>query len=358
MIWLTVIVFVLMLLALVLAHELGHFLAAKRAGCRVDEFAFGFPPRLWSWKKGGTRYSFNLLPIGGYVKIEGEDMQDENPGPDSFGSKSIPWRLVILSAGVAMNIVLAVVLLTIQAGIGVPTVVTPENERIVRDLKAFIVDVDIGSPASELGLREFDRVVLIDSISDPTIEQIQAVVNEHKGRELLIEVERQGVHKTVSVVPRVDYPPDEGSLGVVLQMTGLQKTPWWQAPWVGVKRTGQALWLIVVEIGALMQRLVVQQEVSEAVAGPIGIAIYTNEVTNLGLSYILEFAAFISINLAIINFMPIPALDGGRVLFVIMEALFGRKIPGKVEHVSHMTGFVLLILLMILITFRDVGRYF
>lgn len=347
-----------MLLALVLAHEAGHFIAARRAGCKVEEFAFGFPPRLWSFKRKGTRYSFNLLPIGGYVKIEGEDMQEEQPGPGSFGSKSVMWRLIILAAGVAMNVVLAAVLLTWQAGIGVPTLVTDENQEILRDQKTFIVGVDAGSPAETVGLKQFDRIVSIGTLLDPTIDEVKKVVEESLGKEVTLEIERQGQHKTVVASPRVEPPFGEGALGVMLQMTGLEKIVWWKTPWAGIKKAGQALWLIVAEFGSIMQRLIIQQEVSDAVAGPIGIAIYTNEMTNLGLSYILEFAAFISLNLAIINILPIPALDGGRILFVLMEVLFRRKIPNKVEYVSHMTGFVLLILLMLAITFRDVGRYF
>jgi len=347
-----------MLLALVLAHEAGHFIAARRAGCRVEEFAFGFPPRLWSFKKGGTRYSFNLLPLGGYVKIEGEDMQEEKPGPHSFGSKGVFPRLFILVAGVTMNIALAAILLTIQAGIGVPTLVTDQNHEIVRNLKTFIVDVDEGSPAEAVGLKRYDRIVSIGSVIDPTINEVTSVVDQNLGHELEMEVERQGRHITVQAAPRTIAPPQEGALGIVLQMTGLEKTVWWKTPWVGVKRTGQALWLIVSEFSSIIQKIVTQQTVSDVVAGPIGIAVYTNEMTNLGLSYILEFAAFISINLAIINILPIPALDGGRIMFVLLEVILRRKIPTKIEQMSHTAGFILLILLMLFVTFKDVGKFF
>lgn len=257
-----------------------------------------------------------------------------------------------------MNVVLAAILLTWQAGIGVPTLVTDQNHEDLRDLKTFIVDVDEGSPAKTVGLKQFDRIVSIGTIIDPTIDEVKKVVDENLGKDLSIEIERQGQHQTLVAAPRVEAPPEEGALGIVLQMTGLKKIAWWKAPGAGIKRTGQALKLIVVEFGSIMQRLITRQGVGDTVAGPIGIAIYTNEMTNLGLSYILEFAAFISLNLAIINILPIPALDGGRVLFVLIEAMFRRKIPNKIEQVSHMTGFVLLILLMLLITFRDVGRYF
>lgn len=357
MLLITIIVFVVMLLALVLVHELGHFIAAKRAGCRVEEFAFGFPPRLWSIKRGGTLFTFNLLPIGGYVKIEGEDNQEANPGPDSFASKSIPWRLTILAAGVGMNIVLAVVLLTWQGVIGVPTLVTDANSEQVEDRRTFIVGVDEGTPAVEAGLKALDRIVRINTVTDPTIEQVQQVVKDQAGQEVSMEIERQGSHITIVAVPRVEVTPEEGPLGITLQMTGLEHISWWKAPWYGVTRTASAGWMIGTEFTKVVGRLIAKQGVSEAVAGPIGIAVYTNEMTNLGLSYILEFAAFISINLALINFLPIPALDGGRIMFVVFEAIFRRKVPARIEYISHMTGFGLLIILMILITLRDISRY-
>lgn len=348
---------VVMLLALVMVHELGHLVAAKKAGCRVEEFAFGFPPRLWSIRRKGTLYTFNLLPIGGYVKIEGEDNQEADPGPESFASKSIPWRLTILAAGVAMNVVLAVVLLTWQALIGVPTLVTDANYNTVQDRRTFIIDVDPDTPAAAAGLKAMDRIVRISTVTDPTIEQVQQTIKENAGREISLEIERQGRHIQVSAVPRTEVAPDEGPLGIVLQMTGLERTVWWKAPAAGIKRAAQATWMIGVEFGKVINRLIAKQGVSEAIAGPIGIAVYTNEMTNLGFSYILEFAAFISLNLAIINILPIPALDGGRVLFVLLEAVWGRRVPTKIEYISHLTGFGLLIILMILITFRDISRY-
>ena len=357
MLLITIIVFVVMLLALVLVHEFGHLVAAKWAGCRVEEFAFGFPPRLWSFKRGGTLFTINLLPIGGYVKIEGEDNQDTNPGPDSFASKSIPWRIAILAAGVAMNVVLAIVLLTWQALVGVPTLVTDDNYQQVKDRRTFIVEVDPNTPAEQAGLKALDRIVRINSVIDPTLEQVKQEISSHAGREINMEIERQGRHLDIAAVPRTEVTPEEGPLGIVLQMTGLEKVAWWNAPWAGIKRAGQATWLIGSEFTAVIGRLIARQGVSEAVAGPIGIAVYTNEMTNLGLSYILEFAAFISLNLAIINLLPIPALDGGRILFVVLEAIFRRRVPAKIEYYSHLTGFGLLIILMVLITVRDLSRY-
>lgn len=358
MLWLTVLVFIGLLLVLVLAHEWGHFIVARGAGCGVEEFAFGFPPRLFSFVRRGTRYSFNLLPIGGYVKIEGEDMDDPNPGPTNFASKTPLKRLLILAAGVLMNVVLAAVLLSMQAGIGIPTLVTEKNVDRVHDIKAFIVDVAANSPAEQVGIEPLDRVVSIGAVINPTAKQIQSLVAESLGQPMTIEVERQGVHKIVTAIPRTEWPPEEGAWGVVLQETGLERVVWWQAPLRGGERTGQMLASIGGQFWLLLQRLVSEGTMGEVITGPVGIAIYTNEVTNLGVSYILEFAALISLNLALINILPFPALDGGRILFVGLEILFRRRLPARWEQATHMTGFALLILLMIFITFKDITRFF
>ncbi len=358
MLWLTVIVFIALLLILVLAHEFGHFWAARRAGCRIEEFAFGFQPRLFAFERGGTRYSFNLLPIGGYVKIEGEDMDEPTPGPTSFASKTATWRVAILAAGVIMNVVLAAVLLTWQAIVGIPTLVTEENVQHLQDLKTYVLEVAPDSPADAAGVVSMDRIVRIEEVESPTVEDIRHIVREATGGEVTLEIERLGRHLTLMIVPRAEPPADEGPLGVVLVATGLEHVPWWQAPLTGLRRTGSMLTAIVVQFGSLLARLVREGAVGETLTGPVGIAVYTNEVTNLGLSYVLEFAALISLNLALINILPFPALDGGRILFVTIEAVIGKRVPGKVEGFVHTMGFALLILLMLLITFKDIRRLF
>jgi len=358
MLFLTVIVFVGLLLLLVLAHEWGHFIVAKKAGCDVEEFGFGFPPRIASFTWHGTRYSLNLLPIGGFVKITGEDMQEANPGPRSFASKSAGWRIAILSAGVAMNVVVAAVLLSIQGVIGMPIVVTDENEGRLTNQLTYIVDVAPGSPAAQAGLQALDRIARIDEVSTPHLPEVQRLVAERAGREVTIEVERQGQHRDITIVPRVNPPAGEGALGVSLAATGLIRVPWWQAPWHGLVRTWEMLREIVIQFSLVIGRFVRYGASPETLTGPIGIAIYTNEATKLGLSYVLEFGALISLNLALINILPIPALDGGRIMFVAFERLFGRRFPGRIEQISHTVGFVGLILLMVVITWQDIHRYF
>jgi regulator of sigma E protease len=358
MLWLTIVVFVGLLLLLVLAHEWGHFIVAKKAGCDVEEFGFGFPPRLFSWNWHGTRYSFNLLPIGGFVKISGEDMEEKNPGPRSFASKSAGWRIAILSAGVTMNAIVAIILLSIQGVVGVPVLVTEENQATLTNHLTYIVEVAPNSPAAEAGMKEMDRIVRLDEVNTPLVTEVQTLVSEKAGNTVEIEIERQGQHQTLTLTPRVNPPAGEGALGVSLASTGLMRVPWWQAPWHGLARAYDMLRQIIIQFSLIIGRLFQGGGSSEALTGPIGIAIYTNEVTKLGLSYVLEFGALISLNLALINILPIPALDGGRIMFVVFERVFGRRFPGKIEQLSHTVGFVALILLMLLITFKDIQRFF
>lgn len=358
MILVAVIAFIVMLLALVLAHEAGHFFAAKWSGCNVEEFGFGFPPRLFSFIRKGTRYSFNLLPLGGFVKIEGENMDEAEPTPTSFAAKSAGKRVFILSAGVIMNMVLAYVLLTVQAGVGAPTLVTDTNTSALTSQKTYILDVAKDSPAEKAGFKEFDRIVEMQGIKDPSIDQVQQIVSQYAGQEVNVEVDRAGQKIKAYVLVRENPPEGEGATGVSLASTGLIKAPWWKAPWVGLTRTWDMLVAILVQFWALIGQLFQHGNAGDTLTGPIGIAVYTNEATQLGLPYFLEFMALISINLAIINILPLPALDGGRILFVGLEKIFGRRSLGKIEHYTHTAGFVALIALMVFITLHDVHKYF
>ncbi len=351
----TALVFIGLLLVLVLVHEWGHFITAKKAGCKVEEFGFGFPPRIASYTWHGTKYSLNLLPIGGFVKIEGEDMNEENPGPTSFASKSAGWRILILSAGVMMNLILAILLLSAQSLVGVPTIATEQNAGQLTDSKSYITGVSANSPAAAAELKEYDRIVKINDIENPSIEQIQQLAGSQS--EISMEIERAGQHKFITIIPRTNPPEGEGAIGISLASMGLVRWPWWQAPLIGIERSGQMLTGIVSQFAHVVRSLAGGAAVGDTLTGPIGIAVYTREAAAMGLSYLLEFAALISINLAIINILPLPALDGGRIVFVIMEKIFGRRFPGKIESITHTAGFVLLIALMIFITIKDVHRY-
>lgn len=257
-----------------------------------------------------------------------------------------------------MNVALAALLLSVQANVGVPTAVTQENMGRVSNIKTYIVDIDDGSPADSVGFKELDRIVGIEEEQNPVIGTIQRIVSDNAGQEILIEVEREGSHMSLSIIPRVNPPENEGALGVVLQEVGLERVVWWKTPAAGVTRTWRMLTTIITQFGIILKRLVLEGTTGGVLTGPVGIAIYTNEATSLGLSYVLDFAALISLNLAIINILPFPALDGGRILFVMLEVIFRRRVPAQIERATHMTGFALLIALLIFITFKDIGRFF
>jgi regulator of sigma E protease len=236
--------------------------------------------------------------------------------------------------------------------------ITEDNKDRARDVKAYVVEVDEGSPAEEAGIKEFDRVVSISTEESPGIAAIQRIGQDMGGQEVTIEVDRQGMRETVTVVPRKDPPPGEGPIGMALQEIGLLSTPWYKTPAAGVTRTYEMLVVILGRFWQLISEIVGGGKVGDILTGPIGIAIYTGEATSMGISYILEFAALISLNLAIINFIPFPALDGGRVLFILFELVSGKRLSNKFEHWAHMTGFVLLIALMVYVTINDIGRFF
>lgn len=354
----TILIFLGLLLVLVLVHEWGHFIVAKKAGCNVEEFGFGFPPKVFGRMWHGTLYSLNLLPIGGFVKIEGEDMDDQNPTPTSFASKSAPWRIAILCAGVAMNMILAVILLSVQSAVGSPTVVTDQNRAELTHVMTYVLEVASNSPASQAGIQKFDRIVQYANTKQPGITDVQRLTTEHAGAPETLEIERAGQHITLAITARANPPEGQGALGIKLGETGLLKTSWWKAPWEGVKRTQQMTIEITSQFATLIERIFHKEQIGQVLTGPIGIAIYTKEAASMGISYFLEFAAMISINLAIINILPLPALDGGRVLFVIIEKAIGKRVPGKIESYAHTAGFLIIIGLMLAITFKDIHRYF
>ncbi|MCE9643557.1 MAG: RIP metalloprotease RseP [Candidatus Andersenbacteria bacterium] len=360
-IWI-ILIFIAMLLVLVLVHEWGHFFVAKKAGCKVEEFGFGFPPRLLSKTWRGTLYSLNLFPIGGFVKIEGENMEElpdgEKPSQTSFASKSAWWRIAILSAGVIMNLLFAVVLLSVESAIGAPTLVTEKNASTLTDKKTYTVEVAKDSPAQQAGMQVYDRIVSINNVQAPSLTTVQQITRDNAGKQIQMQLDRNGQDLSVTVTPRVNPPEGQGALGISLSETGLEKSPIYLAPIKGIERTGIMAWTILSQFGILIAKLFEHQSVGQALTGPIGIAIYTKQAVAMGLSYFLEFAAMISINLAIINILPIPALDGGRILFVGIEKLVGRKRTASVEQYAHTIGFIALIALMLFITFKDIHHYF
>ncbi len=351
----TFIGFIIVLSVLVLVHELGHFWTAKKAGAKVEEFGIGFPPTLFSWRRGETKYSINIIPFGGFVKILGED-ESEIKKPGSFGSLSISRRAIVLVAGVVMNFLLAVVLLTIVSGLGQVKFLDESSEGY-KNLPLQIIQVMPETPATEAGLKAGDEVVSV-FIGENVIEmdrasQFRDIIKKNEGEELFLNVRRGGEDLSLNITPRQNPPEGEGAVGVFVGKIGKQASPWWRAPWDGFKIAINMTLAIIMFVGKLFSGGV---ELSH-IAGPVGIATLTGDAIRLGFTYLLNFVAFLSINLAILNILPFPALDGGRILFLFIEKIKGSPVKKSIENTINTIGFALLIVLMILVTWQDIIRF-
>lgn len=375
----TIIIFALVLSILVFAHELGHFLTARRLGVRAEEFGFGFPPRIFGWqfkkkfsilgwelKKGrwhfirgnralteaesqrGTVYSLNWIPIGGFVRIKGENGEGKNDH-DSFAAKSIGKRALILSAGVIMNIVLAFVLFSACFMIGAPQATVGVGQIQIEEVIA-------KSPAEKVGLKPGDIIVSLDNQKFSEVTAVQNFISQKKDQPFNVEIKRGGEIFTTKI--QAEVKDNSTLIGVGLGQIEIVRYPWYKAIWEGFKYTGQVLWLIIVAFFGLLKNLVTGVSVGEAVGGPVRIAQMTGDVARVGLVYLLNFTALLSLNLAVINFFPFPALDGGRILFLIIEKFKGRPVKRELETAFHNIGFVLLMMLIIWVTIKDVLRIF
>ena len=372
----TLILFILILGLLILVHELGHFMVARRLGTKVEEFGIGFPPRLagvyrdsnGKWKKiignkevedgvNNTIYSLNWLPLGGFCKIKGEDGEGKQD-QDSFASKKIWQRTLILVAGVTMNILLAMVLLIVGFKIGLPTVVESDTplENVI-EAKVQVVIINNNSPALKAGLQVGDEILTVADNPVTSVEGIQEIIGHNLGQEVNLKVKRGDQEQDLTLVPRRAPPENEGPMGVALVKTGIVSYPWYQAIGKGVVATFSLLAAILVALFGIIKNLLLGVGVTEEISGPVGIAVMTGQVARMGFVYVLQFVAVLSINLAIINLFPLPALDGGRLLFLAIEKIRGKKVNRKIENTIHMIGFILLILLMLVITFRDVFKF-
>jgi regulator of sigma E protease len=356
-----VIIFIVILGVLIFAHEFGHFIIAKKSGVRVEEFGFGFPPRIFGIKRGETVYSLNLIPVGGFVKIYGEQGEGGNE-PNSFISKSAGRRALILSAGVMMNFLLAMFLLSIGNKIGLPTIIDEHSEPgVISSARVQISEVAPGSPAEAAGIKTGDVISELKSsetVKVSTSQEVQSFIKKHKGDKIVLTLKRGDKNIDVSLVPRENPPAEEGPVGVALVNTAVVSYSWIKSLGKGVMDTINLTILIVVALGNIVHRAIVGLPVGEALTGPVGIYNITSQAAEMGFIYLLQLTALLSINLAIINILPFPALDGGRLLFLGIEKIKGSPVSQKIENFIHTVGFAFLILLMLLITYKDLTRFF
>jgi regulator of sigma E protease len=366
--FLTIVVFILILGLLIFVHELGHFITAKRAGIKVEEFGFGFPPRIFGIKKGETLYSLNLLPLGGFVRIHGEEGKptDKQSANDSdkkraFYNKPIRTRAGILIAGVTMNLLLAAFLLSIGYWLGLPAMVDDQATGL-EGMKVQITQVVFDSPAGQADIKIGDTIKELtfggQLLKVSQVEQMQKFVDTYRGEEITVVIQRGNEILEKTLVPRVNPPENEGPLGIGLARTAIVSYPWYRALFMGVTSTVNLTWIIIVALGSILWQLIMTGRLAIEIAGPVGIFNLTGQAAQLGFIYILQLTALISINLAIINILPFPALDGGRLLFLAIEKIKGSPVSQKIERTAHTVGFMILIILMIAVTWRDVVRIF
>ncbi|MEX0917278.1 MAG: site-2 protease family protein [Candidatus Paceibacterota bacterium] len=357
----SILLFFIILFVLVLVHELGHFLIAKRAGIRVDEFGIGFPPRLFGKKIGETLYSFNLLPIGGFVKIFGENPSEEaTSGSDSersFVNKSKWAQIAVLFGGVLFNVLFAWVLFTFGFLTGIPASPNEYPNAKVSDLKVVIGNVIPASPAGEAGVASGSEIVGImreGVVSQLSSEKISQFIRE--GGEFTLITERAGERSEYTLVPKKLEGVEGQVIGIQLAEVGIVTLPWYGALYEGARTTLSSLALVTVAITNFIIDAFTLNANLQEIAGPVGIVSLVGDAGALGFAYLISFTAFISLNLAVINLLPFPALDGGRIVFVIIEAIKGSPIRASIVNTANGIGFILLILLIIAVTYNDILR--
>jgi len=366
---LSIVIFIFILGFLIFIHEFGHFIIAKKSGVKVEEFGFGFPPRVWGKQKGETIYSINAIPLGGFVKLYGEDEKPQHlEDPRSFASKSSFAKTLILSAGVVMNLLLAVAIFYFLVGFSGFQSQCPliydyhfpfgEQQNFIS-----ILAIAKDSPAEKVGLQSKDIIIEGNGIEFKNSKQLIKFINENKGKEIILKIKNSigGEAKDIEVIPRVNPPENEGSLGIALgdiaeiqYSTGLEKTL------VGFLHSFNFAHYSLVGLGHLIKVSFQEQTVEPlagAVVGPFGILAITKLTIKAGFIAILELIALISLALAIVNILPFPALDGGRLVFVGFEFFTKKRVPLKVERNINLIGFILLILLLMLVSYKDILQF-
>lgn len=370
----SILIFIIVLVVLILVHEWGHFIVAKKSGIRVDEFGIGFPPKVWGKKIGETEYTLNWLPLGGFVRIWGEDPTQEHfeQGVDnerSFVKKPRYIQALVLVAGVAMNVLLAYVLFVVAFMMGSPTAVDEgASHEGVENVRLLVTSVLPESPAAEV-LKPGDHIVALQRGEETlkhdgnelTPSQVASFVARAPNVPVSIALTQDNEVRTVEVIPvagLVSEEPDRVLAGFTMSLVGTERHTFFEALGIAGVRTWQGLVDITVGLGSLLVQSVQGEADLSQVTGPVGIVGLVGDAADLGFVWLLTFTAFISLNLAVINLLPIPALDGGRLVFVAIEAITRKAIKPIIATRVNQIGFVALLALMALVTVSDVMKLF
>lgn len=348
-----IIISILSLVLLVALHELGHFLVAKYFGVKVEEFGIGIPPRLISKKFGETVYSLNLIPIGAFVKIYGEDKKIKDKR--SFSEKTTSQRALILLGGVIAFWIVAFILLTIIMGLGFPAPISDDVHY--PDARVMILSVEDGFPAEEIGILPGDTILQLSSHLESTriskVSDVRDFLRDNRGENILVSLKRGSLIKNLELISL----EDDGIMGVFLQRTRIQRYPWYQAPVRGALMTGEITINMVYFLGGMLRNAVLGRPLPPGarMAGPVGIVrdFFAGAIQRGFVDY-LQVMVMVSISLAIFNLLPIPALDGGRLLFLLIEKIKGSPIKEAIEQKMIIYSFLVLLGLFALVTFNDI----
>jgi len=352
----TILLVLFSIIGLLVLHEFGHFIIAKRFGVKVEEFGIGYPPRLFGKKVGETLYSLNLIPFGAFVKILGEDGKDSNiEDSRSFQQKPIWQRSLIILGGVVSFWIIAAILLGVVFSMGTPQAISDDEPGPLVNPKVQILAVSSDSPAAQAGIKTGDAFLDFN-----TVKEVQDFTDQHAGEEITLTIGRGKESFEVSLTPRASPPSGEGAMGVALIRTAEKSYPLWQSFFKGIEATWYLTQAVVLGWWQLLLSLVQGDGLPKGMqlVGPIGIGSLVYQAAQVGINYFLQFIAMIAVYLAIFNILPIPALDGGKLMFLAIEKIKGSPVNQKIEQGLTTAFFALLILIMVWVTIQDVNRLF
>ena len=369
--FLSIIIAFFSLVSLAILHEFGHFILAKKFGVKVEEFGIGYPPRIFAKKIGETVYSLNLLPFGAMVRVKGEEGNIESL--ESFSGKPIWQRALIVFGGVASFWLIAAIILSVVFAVGVNEVIDDEVSAI--NSKVQIIAVAQNSPSQAAGLKAGDIITKVQSSWTPAgglpgglqtknqtnidkTKTFQGFTKENLGQEIIVTIQRGKETLDIYIIPRSSPPTGEGPLGVALVRTAIKNYPWWLAPIKGVEATFNITILIIKGFGQAIASAFRGLPTGMELIGPVGIGSLIAQATQLGIAYFLQFIALIAIYMAIFNILPIPAVDGGKLLFLAIEKIKGKPIKQRTEQGINAVFFALIILLSVVVTIKDIAKLF
>lgn len=355
---LTIIIALISLVLLMALHEFGHFIAAKYFKIDVEEFGIGYPPKIWAKKFKGTLYSLNLIPFGAFVKIVGESEKVDSER--SYSTKPFWQKSIVILGGVVSFWIVSAIIFTYIMASGFPSQI--EDNENYPNAKIQILAVAQDSPADKAGIRIGDEVVkfsasnmdfFIDKVKD-----FQDLIAQYKGKEVALTIVRGSKTLDVSVTPRASAPEGQGALGVALARTAIKSYPWHIAPIEGVKTTYFITKMAVLSWYEALSKLFQRQPTGVQIMGPVGIFSLFAQAGDMGVNYFLQLIAVISIYVSLFNILPIPAVDGGKFLFLVIEKLRGKPLNQNAVSKIELFFFSLLIILMLFVTIKDIQRIF